>query len=288
MNYRQCHFSGFVAAIALTVTAAAWSAPAYAAEGELKIGLNNWAENIAVSNMWEILLEEKGYDVTLVSAGKSVVYDGVARDNLDMGLEVWLPKTDKPFVSKYEDDLVIQEDWYNGTGLGLVVPTYVEEIDNITQLNENADMFDGEIVGIDPGSALMGMTETALDEYSLSDFQLVSSSGPGMTSALKRAVSQEEPIVVTLWNPHWAFAEFDLKYLEDPKNIYGKGEDIYWMSREGLEEDHPQVVAWLNKWQMNDTQLGGLMAKINEVGDPQEGAKAWIESHRDLVNSWMQ
>lgn len=255
-------------------------------KGELRIGLNNWAENVAVSNMWKILLEEKGYDVTLVNAGKSVVYDGVARDNLDMGLEVWLPKTDKPFVSEYEDEIVIQEDWYNGTGLGLVVPSYVET-DSITQLNAQADKFDGQIVGIDPGSALMGMTETALEEYELSNYKLIASSGPGMTSQLKRAYRREEPIVVTLWNPHWAFADFDLKYLDDPKNIYGKGEDIYWMSREGLKSDHPEVVRWLNGWHMNDTQLGGLMAVINKQGDPAEGAQKWIANHRDLVNSWM-
>jgi glycine betaine/proline transport system substrate-binding protein len=273
--------------LALGLTLGALGQPAAAQDkGDLRIGLNNWAENVAVSNMWKILLEEKGYDVTLVNAGKSVVYDGVARDNLDMGLEVWLPKTDEPFVSEYEDEIVIQEDWYNGTGLGLVVPTYVDT-ESITQLNEQADKFDGQIVGIDPGSALMGMTETALEKYELSNYKLISSSGPGMTSQLKRAYRQEEPIVVTLWNPHWAFADFDLKYLEDPENIYGKGEDIYWMSREGLEKDHPEVVRWLNAWHMNDDQLGGLMAVINKEGDPAEGAQKWIENHRDLVNSWM-
>jgi glycine betaine/proline transport system substrate-binding protein len=285
MTTRTLSLRGLCAAAA--VGALAWSAPASAADGELRIGLNNWAENVAVSNMWKILLEERGYDVTLVSAGKQVVYDGVARDNLDMGLEVWLPKTDKQFVDKYEDELTVRESWYSGTGLGLVVPTYVEDVDSITELPDTVDKFDGKIVGIDPGSALMGLTDTAVETYGLENYELISSSGPGMTSALKRAVRQEEPIVVTLWNPHWAFADFDLKYLDDPKNVYGEGEDIYWMSRKGFGEDHPQIVQWLNTWQMNDAQLGGLMAKINEVGDPAEGAEAWIESHRDLVESWM-
>lgn len=279
---------GLATAAMLGAASLAWSAPANAAEGELRIGLNNWAENVAVSNMWKILLEEKGYDVTLISAGKQVIYDGVARDNLDMGLEVWLPKTDRQFVSKYEDELVVQEPWYNGTGLGLVVPSYVESVDSIAELNANAEMFDGKIVGIDPGSALMGLTNDAMEAYGLDAFELVSSSGPGMTSSLKRAIQRDEPIVVTLWNPHWAFADFDLKYLEDPKTIYGQGEDIHWMSRTGLKDDHPEVVAWFNAWHMNDAQLGGLMAKINEVGDPADGAQVWIDDHRDLVTSWMR
>ena len=36
-----------------------------------------------------------------------------------------------------------------------------------------------------------------------------------MTQALSDAIANEEPIIVTGWNPHWKFAAFDLKYLED-------------------------------------------------------------------------
>ncbi|RDD60559.1 glycine betaine ABC transporter substrate-binding protein [Ferruginivarius sediminum] len=275
-------------AAAAVVASAGWSAPASADEGELRIGLNNWAENVAVSNMWKILLEEKGYDVELISAGKSVIYDGVARKNLDIGLEVWMPTTDKPFYSKYEDRIALQDAWYRGTGLGLVVPAYVDEVDTIPELKANAEMFDEKIVGIDPGSALMGLTEDAIDAYGLEDFELVASSGPGMTSALKKAIRQDEPVVVTLWNPHWAFADFDLKYLKDPKNVYGQGENIHWMSHMDLKDENPKVVEWLNAWDMNDQQLGGLMAVINEVGDPAKGASQWIGNNRELVDSWMQ
>ena len=35
-------------------------------DGEIEIGLNNWAENVAVANMWAIVLEEEGYDVELI------------------------------------------------------------------------------------------------------------------------------------------------------------------------------------------------------------------------------
>jgi glycine betaine/proline transport system substrate-binding protein len=275
-------------AAAAFIASAGWGAPASADKGELRIGLNNWAENVAVSNMWKILLEEKGYDVELISAGKSVIYDGVARKNLDIGLEVWMPTTDKPFYSKYEDRIALQDAWYRGTGLGLVVPAYVDAVDTIPELKANAEMFDEEIVGIDPGSALMGLTEDAIDAYGLENFDLVASSGPGMTSALKKAIRQDEPVVVTLWNPHWAFADFDLKYLKDPKKVYGQGENIHWMSHTDLKDEHPKVVKWLNAWDMNDRQLGGLMAVINKVGDPAKGAGQWIGNNRELIDSWMQ
>jgi len=267
------------------------SAPALAADkGDVHIGLNNWAENIAVSNMWKILLEERGYDVKLSSAGKSVIYSGIATDSIDIGLEVWMPKTDKQYYERYKEDITLQEPWYRGTGLGLVVPEYVD-VDSIAELNANAEKFvqDGDpaIVGIDPGSAIMGLTEEAIDKYDL-DLKLISSSGPGMTSALDRAYNREQPIVVTLWNPHWAFADYNLKYLDDPKNIYGEGEDIHWMSRPEFAKANPEVVTWMNNWEMNDQQVGGLMATINEQDDPQAGARKWIENNRELVESWFE
>lgn len=266
------------------------SAPAMAGNDTVRIGLNNWAENIAVSNMWKVLLEQRGYDVELTTADKSAIYSGIASDSIDIGLEVWMPKTDKEYYERFEDDIDLQDPWYEGTGLGLVVPEYVD-IDSIEDLKENASNFEqkGEpaIVGIDPGSALMGLTEDAIEEYDL-DIELISSSETGMMSALERAYQQEEPVLVTLWNPHWAFAEYDLKYLEDPENVYGEGESIHWMSQPGFADENPDVATWMNNWEMNDDQVGGLMATIREVDDPEKGASEWIENNEELVDSWFE
>ncbi|MBO8170422.1 MAG: glycine betaine ABC transporter substrate-binding protein [Bacillaceae bacterium] len=259
-------------------------------KGTIKIGLNNWAENVAVSNMWKILLEEQGYTVELKSMEKAPLYLGIKNGDLDIGPEVWLPHTDKPFYEKYKDDIDWREVWYEGTGLGLVVPEYVD-INSIEELNANKDQFEvnGEpsIVGIDPGASLMRMTRDAIEQYGL-EYNLIEGSGPAMMSQLKKAYDKQQPIVVTLWNPHWAFADFDLKYLEDPKNIYGDAENIRYIARKGLAEDHPEVVKWFDNWKMDDSSLGSLMSTINEVGDPAEGAKQWIEENRDLVNEWIK
>ncbi len=255
-------------------------------KGTIRIGKNNWAENVAVSNMWKILLEEKGYEVELHSADKAIVYLGVAEGDLDIGMEVWLPFTDAQYVEEYGDHFTVQDIWYEETGLGLVVPEYVD-VDSITELNDNADLFNGQIIGIDPGSSLMQLTGEAVEAYDL-DFDLVESSDPAMMADLGRAYSDEEPIVVTLWSPHWAFAEYDLKYLDDPEGLYGEPDDIVFITREGFEDDHAEVLQWMNTWRMDDDSLGALMGSIEEVGDPVEGASMWIEDNRDLINQWFE
>ncbi|MGM0982720.1 MAG: glycine betaine ABC transporter substrate-binding protein [Pseudomonadota bacterium] len=261
-----------------------------AQDKNLTIGTNNWAENIAVANMWKILLEDEyGYDVELSNVSKNALYAAMSQGDIDISLEIWLPITDQPFLEPYEDDLDVHDAWYKGTGLGLVVPSYVD-IDTIPELKERADEFEYQgsprILGIDSGSAIAGLTDDTIEAYELPLSQ-VNSSGPAMMAALDGAYASEEPIVVTLWSPHWAFAEYDLKYLEDPRGVYGENETIYWFSRGDFASDDPWLTEVLNVWHMNDDSLGGLMATIEEAGDPVDGAQQWIDNHRDLVDEWL-
>ncbi|TGB02242.1 glycine betaine ABC transporter substrate-binding protein [Halobacillus salinus] len=254
-------------------------------KGTISIGMNNWAENVAVSNMWKLILEDKGYEVELNSVEKGFLYEALASGDLDIGTEIWLPNTDAPFYDKYKDEIDWRENWYEGTQLGLVVPKYMEDVNTIEDLKTTDAFEEKQIVGIDAGASLMGLTEDALKEYDL-DWTLAASSGPTMTAELQNAIEDEEPIVVTLWKPHWAFAEMDLKFLEDTKQVYGESENISYAARKGLKEDHPELVKWWDNFELNDQQLGSLMADLNEADSPEEGAQKWIDEHQDLIDEW--
>ena len=86
----------------------------------------------------------------------------------------------------------------------------------------------------------MHATDMAIEKYNL-DYKLLESSGPAMTAVLKRAVDEHQWIVVTGWTPHWMFTRFKLKFLEDPKGIFGKAETITAIARKGFGEQHPFV-----------------------------------------------
>jgi glycine betaine/proline transport system substrate-binding protein len=261
-----------------------------AKETPIRIGVNNWAENVAAANMWKLILEEKGYKVELVNGEKAPIYTGVSSGDLQLGLEVWLPTTDEAYFNKYKDNLEQYGPWYEGTRLGLVVPAYVD-INSIEELNANKEKFlvngSPSIVGIDAGASLMKLTAEAIEKYNL-DYKLMNGTEAAMMAALKKSYDKQEPIVVTHWNPHWAFAEYDLKYLNDPQNVYGGSENIYIMATKGFGDKYPTVTKWLNQWQMDDQSLGSLMATIKDSGDPVKGAGDWLEENRDLVDQWLQ
>ncbi|MFO7820645.1 MAG: glycine betaine ABC transporter substrate-binding protein [Lentisphaeria bacterium] len=256
-----------------------------ASKGTVDLVYVNWAEGIAMTNLAKTVLEEEmGYDVTLTMADAAPVFTSLASGDRDAFMDAWLPVTHKSYMEKYGDDLV-DLGINNGTArIGLVVPEYVT-IDSIEEINANKDKFEGEIIGIDSGAGIMKATNKAIDEYGL-DLELISSSGPAMTAALKKAVAQKEWIAVTGWKPHWKFARWDLKFLDDPKGIYGAVEKIHTVARKGLKEEMPEVTQFLSNFQLDDTQLASLMGAVKDAQTPAKGAAAWMEDNMDLVQSW--
>lgn len=253
-------------------------------KGTITLGYNQWPARIATAHMWKQILENKGYTVKLKAGSKGPLFTGLSEGGVDILSQVWLPNADKPYVQQYEDNIVKHKNWYKKAPLGLVVPKYVN-IDSISELKNHEEDFNGKIVGIEPGASLMKLTNKTLKKYNL-DYQLIQSSGSAMMSQLKQAYENKKPIVVTLWQPHWAFSVYELKYLRDPKNIYGSMDDIYWFSRTGFKKDFPKVTKYFNQWQMTHEQLSSLINTIRKGEEPSQGAKKWLSQHQDLVKKW--
>src|SRR5690606_29991392 len=173
--------------------------------------------------------------------------------------------------------------------IGWAVPTYVE-IDSITEVNENADMFGGEIIGIDPGAGLMAASDRAMETYELSDMILLDGSDAAMTAALDRAIQRDEPIIVTSWRPHWMWAAYDLKYLEDPEGIFGDAETINTIVNAEWSQSAPEdVMAFLDNFHWTSEQMGAVMLAITQDGlEPFDAARAWIADNQDVVQGWLE
>ncbi|MEL7624210.1 MAG: glycine betaine ABC transporter substrate-binding protein [Clostridiales bacterium] len=253
----------------------------------VKLAYVNWAEGIAMTNLAAAILEDKmDYKVELTMADAAPVFTSVAGGNTDAFLDVWLPITHESYIERFGQDMVDLGVVYEDALLGLIVPSYVE-INSIEELNANKDKFGGEIVGIDPGAGLMAAAERAIEEYGL-DYRLLTGSGPTMTAALGKAIDANAPIVVTGWAPHWKFAKWDLKVLEDPKGVFGEVENIHKYARKGLEEDMPEVAAFLKNFKLSESELGDLMGAIEEEGgEPLDVARNWMNSHEELVAGWL-
>lgn len=255
-------------------------------KGTVNLSYVEWSSTVASTNVMRAVLEQAGYEVKMSSLSAAAMWQSVATGDTDAFLAGWLPTTHEDYYAKLKDQLVDTGVNLDGTKLGLVVPAY-SEVDSIADLNEHADDFDNKLTGIDPGAGIMRLTDKVIDEYDL-DLSLQSGSGATMTAALKSAIANDEEIAVTGWTPHWMFARWDLKYLDDPKNVYGGAEQIHTIVRQGLKEDMPEAYAILDAFEWTAEDMGEVMLMNQEEdSDPYENAKQWVEEHQDMVQEWL-
>ena len=253
----------------------------------IKIGYVMWACAEASTHVAQaVVMDYLGYDAETIALEVGGMYSGIADGDLDFQTTAWLPVTHKEYMDTFGDQLVDYGILYEEARIGLVVPSYVD-INSIEELNEYAYKFGGRITGIDGGAGIMMATEKAIDEYGL-ELELLESSDMAMTAALADAISEEEWIVVTGWTPHWKFARYDLKFLEDPKTVYGDVETINVIARQGLDEDAPEVARFLENFYLEPEQLGAVIGAIADGEEPLEAARQWIADNEDVVEGWLQ
>lgn len=248
----------------------------------------NWAEGVAYTHLAKLVLEEKmGYDVEITSADVGPAYIAVADGKYDAYMECWRD-LHQDYLENAGDRVISLGNVYEGTVLGLAVPSYVT-IDTIAEIKGNEDKFGGRIVGIDPGAGMMKAIEADLiPDYDL-DITLIPSSGPAMTAALGKAISEEEWIVVPSWKPHWMFGRWDLKILEqDPDNAIWKEGDIEIIGRYDIDQDKPELAAFLRNMFVTDAQISDLMFKIEDSDLPlEEVVSTWMDDNEDVVEAWI-
>ncbi|MDD4802469.1 MAG: glycine betaine ABC transporter substrate-binding protein [Syntrophomonas sp.] len=260
---------------------------AEADKGTVKILYVEWACASASSHVMADILENKmGYKVELTPVSAPLLFEGLANGDGDAMTTAWLPVTHRSYMDKVAGKVEDLGPNCTGASLSLVVPDYVT-INSIAELKDNKEMFDGKIIGIDPGAGLMKLTEQAIKDYDLG-FELVEGSDATMIAALKGAIDKKEPVVVTGWSPHWKYASWSLKNLEDPKKVLGEAETINTLVRNGLKKDMPEVYELFDnfQWTLEDISSAMLMSNAEGV-DSKTAASKWVAENEAMVNSWL-
>ncbi|MGI5395840.1 ABC transporter permease/substrate binding protein [Streptomyces sp. CA-251251] len=268
------------------VEGAAGGTPAEA-KRTLDVAWFPWEEDVAVTYLWKNVLERRGYKMNLKQMDVGPVYTGLASGDLDLNFDAWLPHAQKNYWEKNKDNLTDLGTWYEPTSLEIAVPSYVKDVKSLADLKGKGDLFDGKIIGIEPGTGEMQLAKNeVLPGYGLEDeYEVVDGSTPAMLAELKRAYAKKEPVAVTLWSPHWAYSDYELTKLKDPKKAFGEGNTIRTISSKEFPEQYPRLTEWIKDFHMTEDELGTLEAEIKDRGQghEEEAVAAWLEEHPDMV-----
>ncbi|WLQ32859.1 ABC transporter permease/substrate binding protein [Streptomyces castrisilvae] len=256
---------------------------------KISMGYIPWDEGIASTFLWKELLEQRGFEVDVKQYEAGALYTGMASGQIDFETDSWLPVTHASYWKKYKDRLDDMGSWYGPTSLELAVPSYVKGVDSLDDLKGKASDFKGRIVGIEPSAGEMGLLkDKILPGYGLDkEYKVIDGSTPSMLAELKRAYAKKEPIVVPLWSPHWAYNQYELTKLKDPKDLWGKGDGIHTLTRKGFAEDNPEVGTWLKDFKMSEDQLTSLEAQIQKSGSgkEQEAVRIWLKANPEVADT---
>lgn len=305
MTLRRTHRTGaLIAAVTLTGlglaacgsedssdTAAGGESTASGASGTITLGfIPSWTDGLSTAYLLEDQLTKQGYTVemqTLTEPG--VLYAALAGGDVDMYPSAWPEVTHKSYMEKFGNDIQDIGAYYDNAKLTLAVPSY-SSLSSIEDLPANADTLGGRIVGIEAGAGLTkAVQENVIPEYGLAEnFQLITSSTPAMLAELKKATTNKDEIVVTLWRPFWANSAFDMKDLQDPKGALGEGEALHFLGHKGFSEEFPEAAELIAGIKLDDQQYGSLEDMVvNEYGDGKEAeaVDAWVKANPDAFST---
>lgn len=247
---------------------------------------NSWDDGIASTAVLANVLEDEGFNVEKVQLDPAVLVSSIATGDSDVSTVPW-SKTHSAYLDEYSGQYDNMGGHATDTVSGAVVPAYMEDVNSIEDLTDQADK---TFVSIEPGAVLIEQTQEVIDAYdNLSDWTVQGSSTGAMLSELKQAIANEEEIVITGWTPHWKFVEYDLKVLDDPKGIFEVGEDLVKIARKGLKEDNPVAYQIIDNfsWTLEDVQQ--IMTYLQEDDiTPSEAGRRWMDDNPEKVKEWTE
>lgn len=261
-------------------------------ETEINIGVfSGWDENYVVADLAKIALEEQGYTVTFTELEAGPAYQGVADGDIDVILDAWLPGTHAQYVDEFGDQLEDVGCWFDEGFLTLAVNAD-SPAQSAADLTDNADAYGSRIVGIEPGAGLTTATvEQLIPTYGLDDWDYPTVSTAAMLQELDTAMANGDNIAVSLWHPHWAYAAYDIRDLEDPEGTLGEAERLYSLGRPGFHEDFPNAAQLLkNLYVTNDQllELEDIFVVQNERAPEEEAGsiQTWLDANPDFLDNW--
>jgi glycine betaine/proline transport system substrate-binding protein len=249
-----------------------------------------WDENVAVSNLTKVLLEDElGYERVDVDTNEDLdaTYQRVASGEVDAFQDVWLPNQEA-LLDQVAEEVKHLDPWFLGkTKQGMAVPAYMD-VKSIEGLNGTDAEF---IWGIESTSVMLQeVGQEVIPAYGLKQ-ELVTAPTAGMLAEVERLYSFKEQFVFLAWSPHWMNQRFEIRYLKDPKDAMGPTNDPAECStivREGLRERDPVAYAFMESLELTEEQINDLETVINKEDDPLSGARRWASENGEVVQPWIE
>jgi len=259
--------------------------PAKAQSTVIKMGtIGLYVDTMMPALISQRLLEEQGLKVELTRfSEQGILYAALSKGDVNI-VPTQINYVTHDLWQRYKHRLEKISVVTHGMYQTLVVPSYMP-INSIEELNGIAEQVDNKIIGIETGTGLYKDTEKAIKAYGL-NYQLLAGSTPAMIAQLKSALERKAPIVAMLWDPSWMMHEFDVKFLQDPKDIYAPTQSHYWIGQKGFSINNSKAREILASIYIPIEDIRKMGAWINQGASHEQAAERWWQENQDLIKRW--
>lgn len=246
----------------------------------------SWDDTLASTAVITNVLEDEGFEVELIQLDPAILFSSIATGESDFSVSPWLPRTHESFMEEYGENIDVLGPHTEGAEVSLVVPAYMEDVNSIEDLTDQANQ---TVTGIEPGAGITEQVSELMASYdNLADWEHQQSSTGAMLTSLGQAINNEEEIVIPGWTPHWKFIEYDLKILEDPQGVLGTAENLSTIARPGFEEDNPIAYQIIDNFNLHIDDMQEIMLSMNDGMSPEAAARQWMDENPEQVAEWTE
>ncbi|SEQ66457.1 glycine betaine ABC transporter substrate-binding protein [Piscibacillus halophilus] len=253
-------------------------------KGTISFAVTPWTSTVPPTKVAKIILEDMGYEVEETQADVSSTFVGLSRGDLDVFMDSWMPAHELQF-EEYEDSIEMVATSYEDADSGLVIPTYVEGIEKVSDLKGREDEFNNKIYGIEEGASATEMMRDLIEEADL-DLELITSSEGGMLAQAQKEMNSDNPVIFYGWRPHTMFNKYDIEVIEDDYG-YFETSSVHVLANNGLKDKAPDAYEFLQNWSIPLEDVEEMIVKIEDGQDEEEVAQEWIDEHQDQVDNML-
>jgi glycine betaine/proline transport system substrate-binding protein len=268
--------------------------------------------NVAVAQ--DLLAQKLGYTVETTDIDEYAQFKSLSNGDLDATLEVW-PSGHAADYKNYikNGNGVVDGGELGITGqIGWYIPTYMlqdhpelatwEGIKGNETLFQTADSGSaGQILDGDP--SYVTFDQPIADNLGLNLKVKYAGSEAAELTELDTAYSDQKPILMYFWTPHWAQEKYELTNVELPAvtqectdaaannpDAYACAyppDPLYKAFNEDLQTKAPAAFALLSAMQWTVDDQNGVGLDIYDGMDPTDAAQKWIDANPTVWQPWV-
>ncbi len=296
------------------------SSPGFAFEPEsedaIKFMLSDWTSMLVNTEIMNVVLSTYGYNVKTIVADDSARYAGFEVGDLHIAMETWQTTQDAALTASVatgnvldlgETGMHAKEDWW--------YPLYMKEscpgLPDWKALQSCGEAFstaDTAPLGryLSGPVSWGGFDVERVDALELPFEVINSGTDAGLFAELKSAYERKAPIMLWLYEPHWAPSVFEGEFVQFPtydeacysdpswginaEKSYDCGKPEGWIKKMGWakgEEIWPCAYEIVRNFQMDNKTIGDLVYKVDVDGmSIEDVAMEWAVENEATWREW--